>query len=142
MKKQLFYVFEEHTDFVKECIKLGMKPIKGDQFVELFDFNGVLYKTLSVNECYSGWEINVMALPYMNYSQLINVLENTKIYSEIVGCIGILLKEHLDEFMKYLSESSNRDKRIRKIKKIIVKEISDRSSRVAEMYDLIKLCSH
>lgn len=44
--------------------------------------------------------------------------------------------------MKYLSESSNRDKRIRKIKKIIVKEISDRSSRVAEMYDLIKLCSH
>lgn len=140
MTKQLFYVFDEHTNFVSECIKLGMKPIKGYPFVEEFDSDGVIYKTLSVNECYSGWEITVMALPYMSYCQLIKTIQESKIYDEIVGCLGILLKDHLQEFMKYLSECSKSDKKIIKIKKIISKELASRSSYVSSMTKLLEMC--
>lgn len=70
MKQHSFYVFDEHTDFVKECVKIGMKPLNGGPYVEKFDFNGLIYQALSVNECYSGSEVTVMALPRMNYYQL------------------------------------------------------------------------
>lgn len=141
MKRQLFYVFDEHTDFVSECVKLGMRPIKGFPFVELFDFGGVIYKTLSVQECYSGWEITVMALPYMDYSQLICTLQVSKIYDEIVGCLGILLKEYSNDFLKYLTNCSKSDKRMKKIKKVILKELACRSRYVASMTDLLEICN-
>lgn len=117
-----------------------MKPLKGFPFVEEFDFDGVIYKTLSINECYSGWEITVMALPYMNYYQLIDTLRTSKIYDEIVGCLGILLKEHLSNFVEYLTKYPKSDRKIRKIKRIILKELACRSIYVASMTELLELC--
>ena len=140
MKRQLFYVFDKHTDFVRECIKIGMKSINKDLFVGDFDFDGIIYKTLSVHECYSGWEITVMALPYMNYYQLIDTLQTSKIYDEIVGCLGILLKEHLTGFIEFLSKCPKSDRKIKKIKKFILKELTIRNIYVASMTELLDLC--
>ena len=140
MKKRLFYVFDEHTDYVIECEKLGMKPIENNAFIENFECDGTNYKVLSCNECYSGWEITVMALPEMSYSDLFDIMISSRFYDEIVGSIGIILKKHLDEFIRYLNTEPLNNKRLRKIKKMIKKEISEKNSNVGEMKDLLNLC--
>ncbi len=140
MKKRFFYVFDEHTDYVRECQKIGMKPIENNAFIENFEYDGTKYTVLSCNECYSGWEITVMALPEMSYSDLFDILMNSRFYDEIVGSIGIILKKHLDEFLRHLSSESLNNKRIKKVKKMIKKEISERNSNVKGMTELLNLC--
>lgn len=144
MSKQLFYVFDEHTDYVQACIKLCMKPIKYHhtfpEFVEEFNLDGVVYKTLGVHECYSGWCVTIMATPRMEYSQLITALVTTNIYDEFVGCLGILLKYHRDEFVVYLAESAKNDKRIKKIKKVILRDLAENCEIVRNMTQLLEVC--
>ena len=106
---------------MKECIKKGMIPLSDEMFVEEFDFNGILYQTLGVHDIYSGWEITVVAMIDMNFSFLINLIKTTKIYDELVGGIGMLLKMYPEKFTNYLEKCSISDKRIKRIKKIIMK---------------------
>ena len=120
-----------------------MKPIKyknGFQdFAEEFDFDGVIYKTLGVHECYSGWCITIMASPRMEYSQLISTLTKTKIYDEIVGCLGMLLKYHPDEFVEHLANLKC-DRRNKKIKKIILRDLAKNCENVQKMTELLSIC--
>lgn len=37
---QKFYVFDEHTDYVKECKKIGMMPIGNEIPVKSFEYDG------------------------------------------------------------------------------------------------------
>lgn len=138
MRKKIFYVFDEHTDYIKECERMGMKSNK--TLTEDFEFDGTKYKVLSPNECYSGWEITAMALPELSYSELFNIVMNSRFYDEIVGSIGILLKKYSDEFITYLKAQSSNNIRLRKIKKIIKKEISERDPNVKQMTELLDLC--
>lgn len=137
MKKQIFYVFDEHTDFINECMKKGMIPC-GNPFRHGFMYGDTRYVVLSPHDCYSGWELTVMALPCLDYENLIIVLESSKVYAEIVGCIGILLKKHEKEFTDYIS--TLRTKRGKKIKKIILDELVERSLYVKKMTRLIEVC--
>lgn len=136
MKKRLFYVFDEHTDYVRECQKMGMNPILTDSFLKDFEYDGTKYKALSCNECYSGWKITVMALPEMSYSDLLALMMNNQFYDEIVGSIGIALKKYPHEFVAFLSNEPPANKRIRRIKKIINDEISKKNSNVRQMETL------
>lgn len=140
MKKRLFYVFDEHTDYVKECQKMGMNPIGTDAFTKKFEYDGTAYKVLSCNECYSGWEITVMALPEMSYSDLLELMMNSQFYDEIVGSIGIAVKKYPHEFFEFLNNEPFVNRKIGKIKKTIKSEISERNSNVKEMIELIGLC--
>ena len=140
MKKRFFYVFDEHTDYIKECKKLGMLPIGKEMFIKEFNLNGTKYKVLSSHECFSGWEITVMAIPELSYSELLNLMINSRYYSEIVGSIGIILKKHLNEFIVYLKSEPSNNRKIKKIKKMIRTEISERNQNVQQMYELLSLC--
>ena len=135
--KQLFYVFDEHTDVLKECKKAGLKP-SGEQFVTGYVFDDTKFILLSPHECYSGFAITIMALPCMNYENLIKVIESSTIEDEIVGSIGILLKKYTEKFTDYLSKTQTR--RIKKIKNIILKHIVDNSPYVSKMERLIEVC--
>ncbi|MBR5320733.1 MAG: hypothetical protein IKU41_02710 [Clostridia bacterium] len=141
MRKLLFYVFDEHTDYVSECQKIGMIPTKGYPYVENFLFDDVEYKVLSIHECYSGWEITLMALPEMSYNQLVCVLLNSKNYDELVGCLGIILKKYLERFIVDFDKFETSKRKFKKIKKIILNEISERSIYVSEMHTLLNKCS-
>ena len=140
MKKQLFYVFDEHTDYVQECTEMGMIPLSNETFVEYFEFDGIKYKVLSVNECFSGWTITLMAMPKLSYSELLNVMLDSRSYDEIVGSLGIVLKEHLNDFILYLKTERSKKLRLHKIKKMIKNDISERNSDVQQMIDLLSLC--
>ena len=140
-----FYVFDEHTDYVYECKKMGMKPIGNETFIKEFIFDEVKYKVLSLHECFSGWEINVMAIPELSYSELLNVMLSSKYYDEIVGSIGIILKKHLNKFIEYLkleTSNSKQHRKIKKIEKIIKKEISERNPNVNKMDELLHICKY
>lgn len=144
MKKRVFYVFSEHADYIKECEKIGMK-VAEDQpkdypYIKRFIFGDTKYEVLFRSECLSGWEITVMALPEMPYSELLQLVQNSWFYDEIVGGIGIILKRHLDEFILFLGSETTNNKRIRKIKKLIKNEISERDPRVKDMKELLQLC--
>ena len=140
-----FYVFDEHTDYEKECIKIGMKPIswRGGS-VKSFLYREYEYIVLNRSDCYSGWEYTIMKLPQLNYAQLYSLAVHTNIYDERVGAIGTILKLHEDEFINFLRKIHNKDimadKQIRKLSKLILTEIKQRSDFVNEMYELLKLC--
>lgn len=134
---QLFYVFDEHTDIVKECLKVGIKPA-GDQNTYEYVKGDIKYILLSPHECYSGWTITLMALPYLSYMELIKVIETSKKYDEIVGCIGILLNKYTENFIDYLSK--NQTRKIKKIKRIILTDIVNNSPYVSKMIRLIQVC--
>ncbi len=140
MKKRFFYVFDEHTDYVRECKKIGMMPIEKEVFVKNFDYDGIRYEVLNLYECFSGWEITVMATPELSYPELLNLMMNSRCYDEIVGSIGIVLKKYPNEFAMYLKSESSNQKRLLKIKKLIKKEIGVRNPDVKAMTELLKLC--
>lgn len=140
-----FYVFDEHTDYERECIKLGMKPSsKLDRLIKTFTYMGYEYIVLNRSDCYSGWEYTVMKLPQMNFDQLYKLEISTKIYDEKVGALGMILKYYDVEFTHlikkaYENEIPNR-KQIKKISELILTQIKERSDYVDEMKDLLKLC--
>ncbi len=140
MNKKAFYVFDEHTDYIRECEKIGMKPIGNQTLVKYFLFGETKYEVLFCNECFSGWEITVMALPELSYSELLYMVMNSRFYDEIVGGIGIILKRHSDEFIRYLSSVTSNNKKVNKVKKIIKNEIGKRNPDVKAMTKLLKLC--
>ncbi len=138
---QHFYVFDEHTDYIAECIKLGLTPVydKGGD-VNYFVHHQKKYIVLSVHECYSGWTTTIMALPCLGYGKLIQLLETTKIYDEKVGCIGMLLKKYNSLFLEYVQKSPS--KCVKKLKRIIFKDIAPNSTYVSQMEDLIEFCKN
>lgn len=135
--KQLFYVFDEHTDVVRECAKEGLTP-SGDSYFGGYVKGDTQYVLLSPHECYSGWAVTLMALPCLEYEDLVKVVESSKVYDEIVGSIGILLKRHMTKFVNYLS--ANQNKRIKKVKRIILSDIVENSTYISKMLDLIEVC--
>ena len=134
---QLFYVFDEHTNVLKECSKLGLK-FYDEQNVYKHVTKNIEYILMSPHDCYSGWTITLMAIPCLTYEELIKTIETSKIYDEIIGCIGILLKKHTETFIYYLSKIET--KRTKKIKKIILEDIVENSPYVSKMSKLIELC--
>lgn len=134
---QFFYVFDEHTDVDMECKKRGMIPCLGSSDSE-YILGNTKYITLSPHECYSGWTVVLMVKENLGYEKLLKLLETTTVYDEIVGCIGILLKENMEEFTYYLT--TTKTKRTQKIKKIILKDIVDNSEYVSKMKRLIEVC--
>ena len=145
VSEQQFYVFDEHTDYEKPCIKLGMKPyaMKGDIPIS-FLRGEEEYVVLGHRECYSGWEHTIMKLPKMNFTELYELALHTKIYDERVGALGIILKFHqsdfVDSFTKVVEGITPVDSSIKKIAKLITREIRERSEYVDEMKTLLKLC--
>ena len=135
--KQVFYVFDEHTDVVTECKKKGLE-LCGNDLVFEYISKDTKYILLSPHECYSGWAITLMALPCLNYEGLIKMVETSKIYDEIVGCIGMLLCNYTDSFIDYLTKVQS--KRSKKIKRIILSDIVGNSSYVSQMDQLIRIC--
>ena len=132
--RQLFYVFDEHTDVVRECLKKGLKPC-GNTCFDGYVVGDTKYILVSPNDCYSGWAVTLMALPCLGYDDLIKLIETSKVYDEIVGSIGVLLKNHKGKFVDYLSENQNK-----KIKKVILRDIVENSTYVSRMQDLIEVC--
>lgn len=143
-KKQIFYVFDEHTDYIAECKKLGFVPIDYDGYhVKQFEKNGKKYNVLGRNECYSGWEINVVKEGVNKFEELMTLLLKSRIYDEKVVCIGLMLKKYynnfLSEFSKEFPEDSfNRKKK--KVAKLIAKDICCKSYEVSEMKELLEIC--
>lgn len=140
-----FYVFDEHTDYERECIKLGMKPSsKVDGLIKSFTYREYEYIVLKRSDCYSGWEHTIMKLPQMDFNQLYKLAVSTNTYDERVGAVGTILKCHKDEFTNLLIKTFNKEisksKQIKKISKLILTEIKERSDYVSEMKDLLKLC--
>lgn len=135
--KQLFYVFDEHTNVVKECLREGLIPCDESNFYAYIK-EGTKYILVSPHECYSGWAVTLMALPCLGYDDLIKVIESSKVYDEIIGSIGMLLNKYTDEFVDYLS--NNQNKKTKKIKKIILSDIVENSTYVSKMTHLIEVC--
>lgn len=135
--KQLFYVFDEHTNVGRECLKEGLIPCNNPRF-DGYVCGDSEYILVSPNDCYSGWAVTLMALPCLEYDDLIKVVESSKIYDEIVGSVGVLLRKYKNKFVDYLSENQN--KRIKRIKKIILSDIVENSTYVSKMWDLIEVC--
>lgn len=188
MRKKLkkFYVFDEHTDYIKACRRLGMVPVdnvreqdlghypcgefvvmgkpdenvenliervstnsfydgfrfrKNEMDVKYLECDGVIYEVLGCNECYSGWEITVMALPEMKFHELVSLLCNTKDAGELRGSLGILLKKYYKEFCPVLIAGEIFDRKAsRKIAKLISEEIARTSEPVSEMRELLAWC--
>lgn len=188
MRKKLkkFYIFDEHTDYIKACRRLGMVPVdnvrephlgnypcgefvvmgKSDEnvdnliervstnsFYDGFRFmrngievkrlecDGILYEVLGCNECYSGWEITVMALPEMKFHELVSLLCDTKDAGELRGSLGILLKKYYKEFCSVLTAGETFDRKTsRKIARLISQEIAENSEPVSEMHELLVWC--
>ena len=140
MKKRAFYVFDEHTDYIKACEKIGMKAIGDKPDVKHFLFGETEYEVLFCHDCFSGWQITVMELPELSFAELLQLVMSSRCYDEIVGGIGMILKKHSDEFVRFLSTETSNNKKVGKIKKIIKKEISERNPEVKAMTDLLALC--
>lgn len=144
IKKQVFYVFDEHTDYIAECEKLGFVPIKYDgSFVKQFELYGKRYNVLGRNECYSGWEINIVQEGIDQFDELMFVLLNSHTYDERVVSIGLMLKNHYDCFLSELTKNFPQDKFDRKKKKtvkLITKDICKNSYDVSNMKELIEVC--
>lgn len=186
MKNRNVYVFGEHTDYIKECEKMGMKHIIDNDLSNIdsdyqneivvvtganvdlsniisnikenreyndflckrnkicdrkFVYGKEIYHVLGINDCYSGWEITVINQSAMDYDSLIDLVKNSREYDEIVGGIGLLLKDYYDRFYAVLvDENILSYKRRRKIAKLILTEIAERSEHVAEMEELLDVC--
>lgn len=143
--KNLFYVYDEHTDYVKQCIKMGMIPQdRSSNLVESFIFDNVKYVLLGQNECYSGWEHNIMAMPQLSYERLMHLALHSNVYDERVGSLGILLKSHFtlfeNNFINLINEDFQNKKQIKKMSKLILNEINNRSFQVSQMTNLLYHC--
>lgn len=143
-RTQIFYVFDEHTDYVAECEKLGFVPIKYDgNYVKQFERDGKRYNVLGRNECCSGWEINIVQDGFDSFDELMFLLLNSRKYDERVICIGLMLKNHYSRFLSELVKKFPQDKFDRKRKKVvklIIKDICKNSYEVSEMKELIEIC--
>lgn len=133
---QLFYLFDEHTDVDKVLKKIGLQPC--GKHNDVFFLGDTKYIRLSPHECYSGCAVTIMALPYMDYTALINVIETAKNGDDIIGSTGLLLKKYPKAFTEYLSRTQTR--RSTKIKRIISRFIAANSSYVSEMKPLLEVC--
>lgn len=140
-KRQIFYVFDEHTDYIAECEKLGFVPVKYDGcFVKQFELNGKRYDVLGRNECYSGWEINIVQEGIDEFDELMFMLLNSHTYDERVVSIGLMLKNYYDCFLSELTKKSPQDKSKKKLVKLITKNICKNSYDVSNMKELIEIC--
>lgn len=145
-RKQVFYVFDEHTDYIAECKKLGFVPVKYDgRFVKQFELCGKRYNVLGRNECYSGWEINIVQEGIDQFDELMFVLLNSHTYDERVVSIGLMLKNHYNCFLSELTAKFSQDRFDRKKKKavkLITKDICKNSYDVSKMKELIEICKN
>lgn len=138
-------MFDEHTDYVLECKKIGFIPIKlCDYYVKEFDLYGKKYIVLGRNECYSGWEINLVPMEVFDFNELLFIALKSKIYAEKVVSIGLILKYYYNDFLTelknfFLGCKLNKDQK--KLIKLILKDISKNSYEVGNMKELLKLCN-
>ena len=144
MKSQIFYVFDEHTDYIRECEKLGFVPVEYEGFrVTKFEKQGRKYNVLGRNECYSGWEINVVHEDVDSFEELMFLLLNSRIYDEKAVSIGLMLKNHYNDFLSELNKGFPQDRFNRKRKKavkLITKDICGKSYEISEMKELLEIC--
>lgn len=144
MKKHSFYLFSEHSDFVWHCLRAGMKPTKYSpycrSYVEEFDFDGEVYRTFTVHECYSGFALTIAAVSCLKYDKLIEILFTTKSEDDMIGCLGMLLRYYPEEFQAHLAGCPSADRRVRKIKKLIVTYLAQECYHVREMTQLLEIC--
>lgn len=144
-RKQKFYVFDEHTDYIAECKKLGFIPTKyDDYFVKQFICGEEKYDVYGRNECYSGWEINVVQSENYSFENLLSILLNSRIYDERVVSIGLILKKYYSLFLTAFTNDSfqGRLEKKKKIAKLILKDICKKSYDVSKMNELIVICKN
>ena len=141
---QMFYVFDEHTDYIEECEKLGFVPVGYDGYrVNQFERHGKRYNVLGRNECCSGWEINIVQEGFDKFDELMHLLLNSHVYDERVISIGLMLKNHYNRFLTELTKKFPQDRFDRKKKKVvklITKDICKNSYDVSNMKELIDIC--
>lgn len=143
-KKQIFYVFDEHTDYIKECKKNGFVPIKYDGYhVKQFEKFGKTYSVLGRNDCYSGWEINIILDDVSTFEELMHILIDSHVYDEKVVSIGLMLKNYYEQFIAKLSQEFPKDKfniKKKKIVKLITQDVCENSFEVSNMKELLEIC--
>lgn len=140
----MFYVFDEHTDYIAECKKIGLLPIEHeDCFVKQFYCGETRYDVFGRHECYSGWEINVVQSGSYTFDDLLNILIDSHIYDEKVVSLGFILKNHYKSFLDTLMNDSLQDRcGKKKIIKLITKDICKKSYDVSKMKELIQICKN
>lgn len=113
-----FYVIDEITDVNKYCKHKGFKPynsvmktLDGKPFevVTQYTKSGYIYDVLNWDECYSGYMVTLAQRPQLSFKELVGIALTSKNAGERAGAIGILLKNHVDEFEKYLSDANEND---------------------------------
>lgn len=144
-KYQRFYVFDEHTDYVRACEKIGFFTTKQiGCFAEEFTRNGEPYKVLGRNECYSGWEINIVPDRDFGFDELALMAFNSHIYDERAVSIGLIIKNFCDDFIallnvRFLNHKLKRNEK--KLLNLIVKDISVKYCNVEKLQELTAICN-
>lgn len=138
-------MFDEHTDYIRECEKLGFVPVEYEDYrVTKFEKQGKKYNVLGKNDCYSGWEINVVDEEVNTFEELMFLLLNSRIYDEKAVSIGLMLKNHYSSFLSELDKGFPKDMFNRKRKKavkLITKDICGKSYKVSQMKELLEICN-
>ena len=117
-KPLLFYMINEFTDDVKYCERMGMKPYKTvDKVLDhqtfqsavQYSYRGYIYEVLVCTQCYSDAMVVLMRLPKLTYEDLLDTAVNSKHRDERVGALGVILKDHPNEFRQSLESMIETD---------------------------------
>ena len=135
-----FYVFDEHTDYVKECQKIGLsKTIKYDKAIEEWIVDDRVYKRLDPWECYSFLAIVLMQLPEPSFDVLFEMALKSKDYGEKYASLGIILAKH----EKLLAHKIKTQRVLTREMKNLIKEIIrllNHSTVNEDFSELLALC--
>ena len=132
-RNQLFYTINDRTDDSKYLKRKGFIPyqvvtrtLDGNPFdtVVKYQNNGFIYEVLDPSQCYSGYMITLMKLPKLSYEELLKVALDSCHVEERAGAVGIILKEHPEEFEKFLEQVKNVERFDEKFKKKIRRLLS------------------
>lgn len=144
MKKQQFYVFDEHTDYLTECRKIGFSIYRQNTaFENTLELSNIMYRVLGRNDCYSGWEINIVEQKEFDFEELLFIALNSCIYDEKVVSIGLILKNYYSDFIDELRrdfQPCNLKHSQKKLLKLILKDVCKKSYQVGNMDELLEIC--
>jgi hypothetical protein len=160
-KPLLFYVIDERTSDIEFYKKRGFREHKieekkcycTDTSIETQSFRhavqyslkGFVYEVLDESQCYSGYMVTLMRLPKLSYQELLSTSLCSRKYEERFGAIGIILKEHADEFQKYLLGIEGGSKILPQKRKIVrmlrmINQIKKSTSYVRSAERILLLC--
>jgi hypothetical protein len=118
-KAQIFYALNEWTNSEQYLKKNGLKPYKihtwkpsGSQPITIVDQyirDGHIYDVLESDQCYSGFMVTIARLPLPEYEELLNLALCSPHEEERGGALGIILKNHPKEFLRYLATANQED---------------------------------